>query len=104
MLCVKLLQESTSFSSYENNDIGESRFIHTCLMGTITFEVHHITLTSPRNTLATIYKSILILLAFHILCIFFLLSIKRHIMHKDMGERKEIPIYVSQTSFFFFAV
>ena len=31
---------------------------------TINFEVHHISPTSPRNTLATIFKSILILFAF----------------------------------------
>ena len=58
----------------KSNGIGGSNTLthnHNCLMGTIIFEVHHITLTSPRNTLATIYKSILILLAFHILCIFF---------------------------------
>ena len=68
MLCVKLLQESISVSSYEDNDIRESNTSthnHNCLMGTITFEVHHITLTSPRNMLATIFKSILILFAFH---------------------------------------
>ena len=68
MLCVKLLQESISVSSYEDNDIRESNISthnHNCLMGTITFEVHHITLTSPRNMLATIFKSILILFAFH---------------------------------------
>ena len=67
MLCVKILQESMSVSSYENNDIRESRIVthnHNCLMGTITIEIHHITPTSPRNTLATIYKSILILFAF----------------------------------------
>ena len=44
-------------------------------MGTITFEVHPITSTSPRNTLAIIFKSILILFAFDFLCIFFFLSI-----------------------------
>ena len=30
---------------------------HNWLMGTITFEVHPITPTSPRNTLATILKA-----------------------------------------------
>ena len=43
-----------------SNDIGGSNTIiynHNCLMGTITFEVHYITLTSPRNTLATILKA-----------------------------------------------
>ena len=33
-------------------------------MGTITFKVHPITPTSPRNTLGNIFKSILILFAF----------------------------------------
>ena len=75
MLCVKLLQESISVSSYENDDIRESRtFIHNhnSLMETITFEVYHITSTSSRNTLATIFESILIFFAFHVLCIFFI--------------------------------
>ena len=40
-------------------------------MGTITFKVHSITPTSPRNMLATIFKSILILFVFNIVCIFF---------------------------------
>ena len=40
-------------------------------MGIITFEVHHITPTSPRNTLATIFKNILIDFAIHVLCIIF---------------------------------
>ena len=42
-------------------------------MGTVTFEVHPITPTSPRNTLVTIFKSILILLllfSLHILFFF----------------------------------
>ena len=41
----------------KSNDIGGLNTItynHNYLMGTITFEVHHITPTSPRNTLATI--------------------------------------------------
>ena len=48
---------------------------HNCLKGIITFEVHPITPTSPRNMLATICKSILILFAFDFLYIFFFLSI-----------------------------
>ena len=43
-----------------SNDIGGSNTIthnHNCLMGTITFEIHHITPISPRNTLATILKT-----------------------------------------------
>ena len=39
-------------------------------METITPEVHSITPTSSRNTLATIYKSILIIFAFNFLCIY----------------------------------
>ena len=57
-------------------------------MGTITFEVHLITPTSPRNTLATKFKSILVLFAFDFLCIFFSLE---HIMHGHIRERKVIP-------------
>ena len=70
-----------------SNDIGgSSTFTHNqnCLMGTITFEIHHITPTSPRNILATILKTFWIFLLF-IFAYFFLLSIS------CMGiyERKE---------------
>ena len=44
----------------KSNDIGRSStFIHNhnYLMETITFEVHHITLTSLRNTRTTILKA-----------------------------------------------
>ena len=63
-----------------------------CLMGTITFEVYPITPTSPRNTLVTIFKSILILFT-----VFFSLHIFifEHIMHGYIRERKEIPNYIS---------
>ena len=60
-------------------------------MGTITFEVHPITSTSPRNKLATIFKSILILFAFDFLCIIFFSF--EHIMHGHIRKRK-IPNYV----------
>ena len=40
-------------------------------MRTITFEVHPITLTSPKNMLAIIFKSILILFTFDFLCMYF---------------------------------
>ena len=43
----------------KSSDIKESNTTthnHNCLMGTITFEVHYITPTSPRNTLAIIFK------------------------------------------------
>ena len=55
-------------------------------MGTITFEIHPITLTSPRNPLVIIFKSILILFAFDIFCNFFFSSFK-HIMHEYIRER-----------------
>ena len=61
-------------------------------MGTVTFEVHPITPTSPRNTLAIIFKSILILFALDFLCMYFL-SLFEHIMHGHK-EREEIPNYV----------
>ena len=94
VLYVKLLQESISVSLYENNDISECRTLthnHNRLMGTITFEVHHITLTSPRNMLATIYKSILILFAFSYSLHIFLLSKMKHIMHGHIREKKKYP-------------
>ena len=75
----------------KSNDIGRSStFIHNhnYLMETITFKVHSISLTSPRNMLAIIFKIILILFSFHVLCIYF--SFK-HIMHEHIRERKEIP-------------
>ena len=56
-------------------------------MGTITFEVHPITPTSPRNTLAIIFKSILIFVAF--------IFLFEHIMDEHIRERKEIPNYIS---------
>ena len=70
-------------------------------MGTIIFEVHPITPTFPRNTLATIFKSILILFAFDFLCIFFSLE---HIMHGHIREREEMLNCVKpQTSQFRYA-
>ena len=76
---------------------------HNCLMGTITFEVHLITPTSPRNTLATIFKSILILFAFIFFAYFFSFLFE-HIMHGHIREREEIPNYVKpQTSQFCYA-
>ena len=69
-------------------------------MGTITFEVHHITLTSSKNILATIFKSILIPFCFS--CSLHIFPFK-HIMHGHIGEIKETPNYVSQTSYFCYA-
>ena len=53
-------------------------------MGTITFEVHSITLTSPRNMLAIIFKSILILFAF----VFFAYFSFEHSMHGHIREKR----------------
>ena len=61
---------------------------HNCLIGTITFDVHPITPTSPRNILATIFKSILILFAFVFLCIFFFLSISCMVIWERERERE----------------
>ena len=52
-------------------------------MGTITFEVHPITPTSPRNTLAIIFKSILILFDFSLFAYFLF----EHIMHRHIREK-----------------
>ena len=61
-------------------------------MRTITFEVHPITPTSPRNTLATIFKSILILFAFNILCIYIYLAYHAWVYK---SEKKKYPIMLS---------
>ena len=66
-------------------------YIHNYLMGTITFKVHPITPTSPRNTLAIIFKSILILFTF----VFFAYFSFEHSMHEHIREREDIPNYVS---------
>ena len=65
---------------------------HNCLMGTITFEVRSITLTSPRNTLATIFKSILILFAFDFFAYSFYFWAYHAWAYKR--DREEIPNYV----------
>ena len=59
-------------------------------MRTITFEVHPITPTSPRNTLAIIFKSILILFAF--IFFFFAYFLFEHIIHRDIRERRNTPL------------
>ena len=56
---------------------------HNCLMRTITFEVHLITPTSPRNTLVIIFKSILILFTF----IFFAYFLFERSMHEYIRDR-----------------
>ena len=76
------------------NDIGGSNTFthnHNCLIGTITFEVHHITLPSPRNTLATILKAFWFFLLFMFFAYFFLLSISLMAYRRE----KKIPNYVS---------
>ena len=95
VLCVKLLQVSISVSSYKDNITRESKTLthnHNRLMGIITFEIHLITPTSPRNTLAIIFKSILIFFVFSFLLItslqIFLLSTMKHIMHGYIREKK----------------
>ena len=57
-------------------------------METITFEVHHITPTSPRNTLATILKSFL----FFLLFMFFAYFSFKHIKHGHIREKRKYPI------------
>ena len=57
-------------------------------MGTITFEVHLITPTSPGNTLTTIFKSIMILFAF----VFFAYFLFEHIMHGHIRERENTQL------------
>ena len=59
---------------------------HNCLMGTITFEVQPITPTSPRNTLETIFKSILIFFCFWFYLHIFLFE---HIIHGHIREREK---------------
>ena len=62
-------------------------------MGTITYEVHPITPTSPRNTLATIFKSILILFAFVFLCIYIYIYIYfEHIMYRHIRDRRNTQL------------
>ena len=58
----------------KSNDIkGSNTFTHShnYLMGTITFEVHHITPTSPKNMLATILKAFGFFLLFMFFAYFF---------------------------------
>lgn len=58
------------------------------LMETITFEVHHITPTSLRNMLATIFKSILNLFTF----IFFAYFLFEHIMRGHIREKRNTQL------------
>ena len=79
------------------SDLIHFTHIHNHLMGTITFEVHHITLTSPRNTLTAIFKSILIFLLFMFFAFFFFWTFH----DRAYIERKEIPNYASQKHYNF---
>ena len=60
---------------------------HNCLIGIVTFKVHHITLSSPRNTLIIILKAFWFFFSF-ILFAYFLF---KHIMHGHIRERNKIP-------------
>ena len=67
---------------------------HNCLMGTITFKVHHITLTSPTNMLTIILKAFWFFLLLYIFFAYFLFE---HIMHGHIREReKKYTIMLSQ--------
>ena len=75
---------------------------HNYLMGTITFEVHPIIPTSPKNTLATIFKSILILFILIFFAYFFFLSIScidiRERERERERERRNIQLCYSPIS------
>ena len=76
-------------------DMGTSNTLthnHNCLMGTITFEVYHITFTSPRNMLTIILKAFWFFFLLSFFCVHIFLF--EHIMHGHIRERKEIPNYV----------
>ena len=92
--CVwKTVQECISVSSYDDLRYKKINFnshtIITAWWGLLHFEVHSITLTSLRNTIATIFKSILILFAFIFFPYFFLFE---HIMHGHIRERKNTQL------------
>ena len=63
---------------------------HNCLMGTITFEVHHMTLTSPKNTFTIILKAF----RFFLLLIFFTYSFSFWAYHAwaYKGERRNTQL------------
>ena len=66
---------------------------HNCLMGTITFEIHLITPTSPRNTLATIFLKHLIIFAFIFFAyIYIYIFLFEHIMHEHIRERRNTQL------------
>ena len=61
---------------------------HNCLMGTITFEIHLITLTYPRNKLATILKAFW----FFLLLFFFAYFSFKHSMHGHIREKRNAQL------------
>ena len=61
---------------------------HNCLMGTITFEIHLITLTSPRNKLATILKAFW----FFLLLFFFAYFSFKHSIHGHIKEKRNTQL------------
>ena len=74
-----------------SNDIGGSNTIthsYNYLIKTITFKVHHITLISLRNMLATILKAFL----FFLLFLFFAYFSLKHIMHGHIREKRKYSI------------
>ena len=70
---------------------------HNYLMGTVTFEVHLITPTSPRrHSCNHIYSFLIFLLLF-----FFAYFSFKQTMHGHIRDRKEIPKYVKHLTFHF---
>ena len=83
----------------KSNDIrGSSTFTHNhnYLMGTITFEVHHITSTSPRNILATVLEAFD---SFCFSCSLRIFSFK-HIMYGHVREKKKTQLYKLEHPYF----
>ena len=91
VLCVKY--SKSIYVSYIMTiwDMRKSNILthnHNYLMETITLEVHHNTPTSPRNTLTTIFKSILIIFVF----IFFAYFLFEHIMHGHIRKKRNTQL------------
>ena len=86
--CAQVFHIMTIWDIRKSNTLTHN---HNYLMGTITFMVHHITPTSPRNTYTTISKAFWFFLLLYSLHIFFL-----NISCMGIEERREIPSYVNQ--------
>ena len=91
VLCVKY--SKSIYVSYIMTiwDMRKSNILthnHNYLMETITLEVYHNTPTSPRNTLTTIFKSILIIFVF----IFFAYFLFEHIMHGHIRKKRNTQL------------